>query len=188
DASDVEIADTDEQGHTSVPLDLSRAPDTTHGVQAVVDVSINDPSGRAAHASATVKVRPEGNLIGIRPLFDGAIDANSEAGFDIIAVDADGKPVTVKAELRLVRERPNWRLVMRGQLARYETIWQDEPLETQDVTLAAGTPLHYAKRLGFGRYRLEVREASGLAATSVRFRSGWVASESPDVPDKVDVS
>ena len=37
------------------------------------------------------------------------------------------------ARLRLVRERPDWRLVMRGSLARYETVWHDEPLETADI-------------------------------------------------------
>jgi uncharacterized protein YfaS (alpha-2-macroglobulin family) len=33
-----------------------------------------------------------------------------------------------------------------------------------------------------------VTEANGLGAASIRFRAGWVASDSPDTPDKVDVS
>ena len=35
---------------------------------------------------------------------------------------------------------------------------------------------------------IEVLEDGGMAATSMRFRSGWVSSDSPDVPDQVDVS
>jgi uncharacterized protein YfaS (alpha-2-macroglobulin family) len=116
------------------------------------------------------------------------VDAASEAAFDIAAVAPDGLRTAMKARLRLVRERPDWRVVMRGNLARYETVWKDAPLETQDIVIPADGLFHFAKRLDFGRYRIEVAQADGLAATSYRFRSGWTASDSPDVPDRVDVS
>ena len=150
---------------------------------------INDPSGHGSRAQTDIKLRPAGRLIGIKPLFKGrAVDAGTEAGFDVAAVDPDGKRVAMAAKLRLVRERPDWRLVMRGNLARYETVWRDEPLRTLDVQIPADAPLHVAQKLDFGRYRIEVLEAGGLAATSLRFRAGWVSSDSPDVPDQVDVS
>ena len=87
-----------------------------------------------------------------------------------------------------MRERPDWRLVMNGSLARYETVWRDEPLETTNVAIPADAPYHLARKLDFGRYRIEALEDGGMAATSMRFRSGWVSSDSPDVPDQVDVS
>jgi uncharacterized protein YfaS (alpha-2-macroglobulin family) len=134
-------------------------------------------------------VRPAGHLIGIKPAFaDDAVDAGTEAAFDVLAVSPDGTRAALKAKLRLVRERPDWRLVMNGSLARYETVWRDEPLETRAVDIPADAPLHIARTLDFGRYRLEVLEDGGMAATSMRFRSGWVSSDNPDVPDQVDVS
>ena len=144
--------------------------------------------GRASHTQVTIPVRPVAGFIGIKPGFDAAIDAGGEAGFDIAAVDRDGKRVAMAAKLRLVRERPDWRLVMRGSLARYETVYRDEPIVAQDVAIPLQGTLHFAQRLDFGRYRLEVLEKGGLAASSVHFRAGWVASDSPDTPDKVDVS
>ena len=110
------------------------------------------------------------------------------SGFDLIAVGPDGARVAMAAKLRLVRERPDWRLVMNGSLARYETVWRDEPLETTGVAIPVDAPYHVARKLDFGRYRIEVLEDGGMAATSMRFRSGWVSSDSPDVPDQVDVS
>jgi uncharacterized protein YfaS (alpha-2-macroglobulin family) len=95
-------------------------------------------------------------------------------------------PATLR--VRLVRERPTWRVVLRENLARYETVWRDEPVDSTEVQVAPGRPARFARSLGFGRYRLEVTDPTGLAITSVRFRSGWAASESPDVPDKVDVA
>ena len=106
----------------------------------------------------------------------------------MIAVGPDGARVAMPAKLRLVRERPDWRLVMHGSLARYETVWRDEPLETASVAISADAPLHVARRLDFGRYRIELLEDNGMAASSMRFRAGWVSSASPDVPDQVDVS
>ena len=50
---------------------VKKAPDSTRPVRADVDVSVDDPSGRAAHAHASVPVRAAGTLIGIKPAFDG---------------------------------------------------------------------------------------------------------------------
>ena len=189
DAKDLPVPDTDAQGHATLAVALQRAPDTTHPLKASVTVGINDPSGHAALAGTEIPVRPAGPLIGIRPAFtDGAVDAGAEAAFDLVAVGPDGARVAAAAKLRLVRERPDWRLVMRGSLARYETVWRDEPLETTAIAIPADAPFHVAKKLDFGRYRIEALEDGGMAATSVRFRAGWVASDSPDVPDQVDVS
>ena len=189
DTRDIDLPATDAQGHTTLRVDLPRVPDTTQALKAVIGVTVNDPSGHGSRATVEVPVRPSGNLIGIKPAFAGnAVDAGAEAAFDIAAVNPDGVRIGMKVRLRLVRERPDWRLVMRGSLARYETVWRDEPLQTADVTIPADAPLRFARKLDFGRYRIEVSEAGGIAATSMRFRSGWVSSDSPDVPDQVDVS
>jgi uncharacterized protein YfaS (alpha-2-macroglobulin family) len=188
-SSEIEIPDTDGAGKSSVTLSLARAPDTTQALKAEVAVDVNDPGGRASRAVATIPVRGANPFIGIKPLFaDNAVDAASEAAFDVVAVQPDGTPTAMKAKLRLVRERPDWRVVMRGSVARYETVWRDEPLETREVEIPASGALRFAKKLDFGRYRIEVAQDGGMAATSYRFRSGWVSSDTPDVPDRVDVS
>ncbi len=134
DAQDLTLPDTDEQGHTTLAIAVPRAPDTTHALKASITVGVNDPSGHASLATTEIPVRPAGNLIGIKPAFAGdAVDAGTEAAFDIAAVNPDGTRTALKAKLRLVRERPDWRLVMHGSLARYETVWRDEPLETRAI-------------------------------------------------------
>ncbi len=189
DSRELEMPDTDADGHTTLPVTIDKAPDVTRPVKAEIDVEVDDPSGRASRTSVSVPVRPPGLSIGIKPLFpDDAVDAQTEAGFDIAAVTPDGSRAALTAKLRLVRERPDWRMVMRGSLARYETVWKDEPMETRDIAISDGQPLRFTKRLDFGRYRIEVAQAGGMAITSYRFRSGWASSDSPDVPDRVDVS
>ena len=189
DTLELEMPDTDAQGHTTLPVTIGKAPDATRPVKAEINVEVDDPSGRASRASVTIPVRPSGPSIGIKPLFpDDAVDAQTEAAFDVAAVKADGTRIPMAAKLRLVRERPDWRMVIRGSLASYETVWKDEPLETRDIAIPEGQPFHFAKRLDFGRYRIEVAQTDGMAVTSYRFRSGWASSDSPDVPDRIDVS
>ena len=185
---EIDLPVTDAQGRAMLPILLRRAPDTTRPLRAELEVSVDDPSGRAAQARTSIPVRPAGNLIGIKPAFPDSIDAGAEAAFEVAAVSPGGVRAAMSARLRLVRERPDWRLVVRGSLARYQTVWRDEPLETADIAIPRDGAYRFAKRLDFGRYRLEVTETGGLAATSVRFRAGWVASDNPDTPDKVDVS
>jgi len=189
DSQSIDLPATDAQGRTTLAIRLPRAPDTSFALKAAIEATIDDPSGHGSRAATEVPVRPGGNLIGIKPGFAGyAVDASAEAAFEIAAVNPDGQRVALHGKLRLVRERPDWRLVTRGSLARYETVWRDEPLQTLDVAIPADAPARFAQRLEFGRYRIEVTEAGGMAGTSVRFRAGWVSSDSPDVPDMVDVS
>ena len=188
-ARQIELPETDPEGRTTLAINIARLPDTTFALKAELDIAVNDPAGRASRTTASIPVRPDGPLIGLKPLFpDNAVDAQAEAGFDIAAVGPDGARMALGARLRLVRERPDWRMVTRGYVARYETVWRDEPLETQEIAIPAGAPFRFARKLDFGRYRIEVAQVGGMAVTSYRFRAGWAASENPDVPDRVDVS
>ncbi|MGG5817500.1 alpha-2-macroglobulin family protein [Falsiroseomonas sp. HW251] len=189
DLQSFEIAETDEQGRSTLTLNLPSAPDTTRPVKAEVSVLMEEPGGRASGTRFSLPVRARGTLLAIRPGFQGdAVDANAEAGFDIAAVNPDGQAIAATLRLRLVRERPDWRIVLRERVARYETVWRDEPVDSTDIRVAPNAPATFARRLPFGRYRIEVTEPNGLAIASYRFRSGWAGAESPEVPDRVDLA
>jgi uncharacterized protein YfaS (alpha-2-macroglobulin family) len=188
---DVVLPPTDAAGATTAPIVLPRAPDTTRPLRATLSVAVTEPGGRPSRAQASFPVRLPGLLVGIRPLFTGgAIPANTEAAFEIAAFDAEGRPVSAAGlTLRLVRERPDWRMVIRERLARYETVWRDEPREATTISVTAGTPARFAATLDWGRWRLEVADPNSLAATSVRFRAGFVpAAGAGDTPDLLDVA
>lgn len=193
DAQQIEIAALDPEGKGRLTLALDKAPDTTRPLRGDLTVSIDEPGGRATRTTLVVPVQAQERLIGVKPAFtDDAIDADAEAGFEIVALNAQQQRAQANLRLRLVRERPSWRLVMRGSLARYETVWTDEAVDSTELRAGVNTPGRYSHRLPFGRYRLEVTEpggpGGGLALTSYRFRSGWAPSQNAEVPDKVDVS
>ena len=183
------MEETDAQGRTTLTLDLPRAPDTTRPVRGEVAVMLEEPGGRISATRFTVPVRAGGTLLAIRPAFQGdAVDANAEAAFEVAAVNPEGAAITANLRLRLVRERPDWRIVLRERVARYETVWRDEPVDSTDLRTAPDAPARFARTLPFGRYRIEVAEPNGMAVASYRFRSGWAGAESPEVPDRVDLA
>ncbi|WP_170985160.1 alpha-2-macroglobulin [Roseomonas sp. AR75] len=184
-----EVPETDAQGRTTLTLNLPRAPDSTRPVKAEVAVTLEEPGGRGSGTRFSLPVRAPNTLLAIRPAFQGgAVDANAEAAFDIAAVSPTGQAVAATLRLRLVRERPDWRIVLRERVARYETVWRDEPVDSTDIQVAPGRPGRFARMLPFGRYRIEVTQPNGMAIASYRFRSGWAGGETAEVPDRVDLA
>ena len=184
-----DVPETDAEGKATLALLLPQAPDTTRPLRADVSVLMSEPGGRTSGTRLSLPVRARGTLLAIRPAFEGgAVNDGAEAAFDIAAVNPDGVATAGTLRLRLVRERPDWRIVMRERLARYETVWRDEPVDSTDVQVAPGQPARFARSLPFGRYRLEVTEPNGLGIASYRFRAGWAQAESAEVPDRVDVA
>ena len=114
-------------------------------------VAVNDPSGRAVarRSHDHPRRRPAGILIGIKPLFrPGHRRGRRRPGSKSRPYrPRRGPRGHARARLRLVRERPDWRMVdARGSLARYETVWKDEPLETADVAIPGDpAPCAYAQ-------------------------------------------
>ncbi|MGG5886565.1 alpha-2-macroglobulin family protein [Falsiroseomonas sp. HC035] len=189
DLESFEIPETDAEGRATLSLLLPQAPDTTKPLRADVAVLIAEPGGRTSGTRLSLPVRARGTLLAIRPAFEGgAVNDGAEAAFEIAAVNPAGEAIAANLRLRLVRERPDWRIVMRERLARYETVWRDEPVDSAEVEVAPGRPARFARNLGFGRYRLEVTEPNGLAIASIRFRAGWAQAEAAEVPDRVDVA
>ncbi|HTW25888.1 MAG TPA: alpha-2-macroglobulin [Acetobacteraceae bacterium] len=188
--SEVTLATTDAAGATTLPVNLATLPDVSGALQAKLEATINDPAGRSVAATAQLPIRPAAPMIGIAEDFSGdSVNANTPAGFRLIAVAPDGKRVAMPVQLRLVRQVPDWRLAVKAGQARYETVWRDEPVDARSITLPAdGAPYAYTETLPFGRYRLQVLQATGgLAASSVIFYSGWATSDNPDVPPRVSV-
>ncbi len=190
DTSNFDLAETDAQGKTTLPIDLTHLPDATQALQAEVTATINDPAGRPVSATTTIPIRPVAPLIGIKSsLPAGAVDPGQQTGFDIVAVDPQGARIAMPVRYTLVRQTPDWRLVVHQGVAGYETVWRDEPVASGADEIKPDVALHLGWRLGFGRYKLQlVQTGRGLAAASTVFDVGWGGSGNPDAPPRVKVS
>lgn len=184
------IPETNAQGDTSIPLDLTNPPDTTHPLAAKLDVSINDPSGRAVDAAITLPVTPDKPLIGIKENFaDGTVANQATPGFSLAAVAPSGKAVPMTVTVELVRQETEWHIYFNGSMPRWAVTHINRPVESRTITLAGDKPTVFtAPVLDWGRYRLRVVEAKGgFAASSVIFYAGFATTANPAEPQRLSV-
>ncbi|WP_414040983.1 alpha-2-macroglobulin family protein [Acidithiobacillus sp. M4-SHS-6] len=184
------LPETDATGHTQVPINLQKLPDSTRFLEAHVAVSINEPSGRPVSSAIVLPIIPDHPLIGIASDFkNDTVAAGKTPEFHLVALAPDGKASAMPVQIQLVRQSSQWNISMHHGVASWGYSYIDHPVLTKNITLPAGQA--YALRLpvlDYGRYRLRVTEAhGGLAASSVIFYSGWQTSANPGVPQRVSV-
>ncbi len=184
------VDQTDADGHSKLSGTIEKAPDSTRPLRATIKVSIFEPGGRSTDTDISLPVRTKPLFIGLHERFrDNRIEEDTEAAFDIAAVDAEGKPVTREGlRYALVREESEYHWYRSDRQYRYERTTYDIPVTEGTVSATADQPGEFKYRLPWGYYRLTVTDAESGAASSVRFSSGCRGDLSEDRPDKGEVS
>lgn len=185
------VPDTDTEGQTVVALELGTLPDTTRPLLAATRVSLFDSGGRPVNRELAILVRVRPFELGLRPLFAGAAVAQgAEAAFDAIALGPDGAPLGGRAvSYEWIQEYHDYQWYLAGEEWRYDVTITETVVARGEVTLDAGGAARLARPFDWGRYRLEVYDASGGSAASLRFRAGWwMADSPPDTPDALEIT
>ncbi|MCS0504340.1 alpha-2-macroglobulin family protein [Ancylobacter mangrovi] len=178
---------TDPTGKASLTVALPSLPATARPLEAEIFVGLDEGGGRSVRRSLVLPVRSAGVELGVKPLFgpDGPGE-NAQAGFEVQAFDADGKPVA--------RPGATWalyRVETRYQWYRTGSSWDFEPVQaTRKVAdgtldLKADAPARLSLPVEWGRYRLEV--ADGALGTVMPFQAGWGGGATADAPDRLEV-
>ncbi|HXP02873.1 MAG TPA: alpha-2-macroglobulin [Stellaceae bacterium] len=191
DRKDLDAPVTDDQGKSSLTINLSDLPDLTKPLAATIEVDVFEPSGRPITATLTRPIRLRPLTIGLRSSAgDDAVPEGAPASVDIIALDNAGKRVAA-AGLRWELLRETWRYDWYSEngMWRHRTQVRDVPIDSGAIDIAAGSAASLSKTLPEGRYRWEVTDSATGAQSSLRFHVGWyVEAELPDVPDKLSVT
>lgn len=177
---------TGEDGSFSAPLTL---PPGDTARQITVSMQVSEGAGRPVERSETRTIMPDGPVVGIRALFEGdTVPTDTEARFEVIAVDPGGEAVALPLRWVLTRLDTDYVWYRAGDRWNWETVTHRRRVASGDVTSAADLPATIAVTQPWGRYELMVERgdatASGQGAAAVTFWSGWAAAgagtESPD--------
>jgi uncharacterized protein YfaS (alpha-2-macroglobulin family) len=179
----------DENGHAVIEVAAPELPATTRRLDAVVTLRMREGSGRAVERSLTLPVRPETDMIGIKPEFEGELPQDTLASFNVIAVspDDDRKPMA-GLRWRLLSVERDYQWYRDGSAWKYEPVLSTKKVQEGrlDTTADGG---RISVPVGWGRYRLEVESADAAAISSVEFDAGWyVAATSTETPDGLEVA
>jgi alpha-2-macroglobulin len=184
------VPETDATGVTEATGTVGELADTTLPLKASVTISIHEPGGRTTDKNVEIPVRTHDVLIGIRPDFDGGeVAENARAGFEIVAVGADGKRTALGGlTYSWVREDTTYQWYQKEGSWKYEAITRDRLITSGKLDVGAGAPARLAQNLPYGTYRLTLTDPKSGTASSYRFYSGWAASSAGDRPDRIPVA
>ncbi|WP_289040747.1 alpha-2-macroglobulin family protein [uncultured Aliiroseovarius sp.] len=181
-------ATTDTDGFATVAVDI---PDqsASQPLELRVTARVKEGSGRPVERQVTAPVLPDRPMIGIKPLFDGVIGENTQAPFELIALNPDltAADVPVRWTINKLRTRYEW--------YRLNDRWKWEPTTTRtriatgEATLGTA-PVRVATQVEWGQHEIVV-EAIGddYAVASNDFYAGWYAPASADdTPDLLEAS
>ncbi|WP_411851799.1 alpha-2-macroglobulin family protein [Stenotrophomonas sp. LGBM10] len=147
----------------------------TAPVAVVVSGSVYETGGRTVTRTLKRVMWPAPVLVGVRPLFkpeDGA-DANSNARFQLMRVDAAGKAQPAKGlKATLVRELRDYHWSFNDNRWDYDFTRRFENKETRTLDAGtAATTVDFA--VEWGEYRLDVFDPATGLTSRYPFRAGW---------------
>ncbi|KAA6186287.1 alpha-2-macroglobulin [Thiohalocapsa marina] len=191
--------ETDDSGHARVGLVLPDMALPSRPLQAAIDIRVLDGGGRPVERALTLPLADRRPRIGIRPLFDGAVEEGGNAGFQVVALGPDGQPMALPGlrwTLSRVQTSYQW----------YQTDgdWRFQPIVSRQrvasgaldaiADLGASDANRIEARVDWGGYELlvsagEAAADGALVPASVGFEAGWyVAPKAFDTPDVLKVS
>lgn len=193
-----EVLDTqfDAQGRIEAALELpEEAAKAKTPVRVTIAGSVHESGGRPVNRTLQRVLWPAPALVGVHPLFDpdDGADANANARFELVRVDAAGKPQPVQGlKVTLVRELRDyhWRFDDDGGWD-YDFTRRFETVETR--TLDAGTTAtRFDVPVEWGEYRIDVLDPGTGLTMRYPFRAGWSWGDDnrgPDArPDRVKLA
>ena len=178
-------------GTARVALDLPPLGPVSRPVEMTATLRASDGSGRPVERSLTRPVLPAAPLIGVKPLFDGAVDEGGTASLEVVAVDPRLVPTDLgPLDWTLSRVDTSYLWYEINGTWTYEPVTRRERVASGSVILTAAAPARLDLPVGWGRYDFEIAATDGrYIATSLGFSAGWAAAgATPDTPDRLDVS
>jgi uncharacterized protein YfaS (alpha-2-macroglobulin family) len=179
-----------DDGKATFPVSVEQLPSTTQLVNAKVTVRMRETGGRAVERSLTLNIRPQGEMIGIRPDFT-QVPQGGTAKFSLIAVDPSGKRAALPgAAWSLVKVETNYQWYRSGNSWNYEPVTFTKAVANGAIDIAADKEATVSLPVDWGRYRLEVASPDPDGpATSYEFDAGWyVEASSTETPDGLEIA
>ena len=177
------------EGHAVATGKLDVVPPPNVALKATVTAGLREPGGRVTSDVVALPSRDGKSMVGIRPRFkDAQVREGDEAGFEIVAVDNDGKTLAGRLHWTLIEQVHHYDWYLSGGRWNFHRTDTDKAIDSGDFDAVADRPAVLVRKFGWGDYRLVV-EGADKALASFAFRSGWAATDgAADTPDKVEVT
>ena len=180
---------TDADGKAQFGIEFPELQPNFRPMSALIAVRVSEGSGRPVERKITQAIAPSGPVIGIKPNFDGTLSENSEATFNLIALDDRQVKTDMPVHWTISRVRTRY------QWYQYGGSWNWEPITTRTIVAEGSAdlgndPVTVTAPVEWGRYEIKVERAGGdYVAASDDFYAGWYGSaDASSTPDLLELS
>lgn len=187
----LESGETDAEGKAEIWADLPEAGfEAGRPLLASFTLRAKEGSGRPVERVISRLAMPPQPVIGVKPLFaEGSVAEGAEAGFEVLALGSDLKPVPMEVHWVVNRVETRYQWYALDGSWNWEPISSRERIAEGSGRLDGANPLRLSAATTWGDYEIVVEELNGTAATSLAFSAGWYAPA--DVlasPDRLQLS
>ena len=176
-AKDIIDEKFDAKGLYAQDVDLpSEAAAAKAPVAIVVSGSVYETGGRTVTRTLKRTLWPANALVAVRPLFDDKDGAspNSNASFEIIRVDRNGKRVPAAGlKVNLVREHRDYRWTWNDNAWGYDFTSRFDDITSKSVDVSASSSAKVDFPVEWGGYRVEVLDPQTGLTSRYPFQAGW---------------
>lgn len=160
-----------------------------------ISATLHETGGRSITRTLDVPFWPAPALVGIRPLFSkDTTETNTDAAFELVRLDADGKPQAGSQTLAvtLVREEREyfWEYNAAEGWQRRD-LTNEYPILQQKITLDAKAQAKVSFPVQYGHYRLEVEDPETGLKSAYAFHAGWDWEQAENTavrPDQIELA
>ena len=192
---------TDAAGQASLPLELPVLPAGSRPNIAKVEVRVLEGGGRPVERTLERPIADTQARLGLKPLFEGAVDEGGKAAFEVIAIAPNGQRLAQRGlRWTLSRVTTHFQWFQSDGRWDYEPVSRRERVASGDLDLGTGAPARIEAPVAWGGYELAVASApaakagptgsgTGPVPVSLAFEAGWyLAPKAIDTPDLLKVS
>ncbi|CUH64643.1 hypothetical protein TG4357_01410 [Thalassovita gelatinovora] len=181
--------DTDAQGVAVLPVSLPAMETADRPLEAHIQVSLSEGSGRPVERRLTRALAPAKPIIGIKQMFDGVVPEGSEAQLQVIALGPDLKQIDMPVRWTLNRVSHRYQWYQQWGSWNWEPIITRKPIASGEARLS-DIPLVLSAPVDWGNYELVVERQGGeYVSASSSFYAGWYApADTSTTPDTLELS
>ncbi len=195
DASDADVVGmpvgrTDGAGRFDARIDLPPGfQSAARPWEATLVLSVREGAGRPVERRVARILAPGRSAPGIRPDFEGgSVGEGATAGFRIVTLGGDLRPVTGDVEWVLNRVQTDYQWFAVSGDWSWEPVTRRSRMDGGTLTTTAEGPAALSVPVDWGSYELVVRTPDG-AESSITFDAGWgAAGAGSDTPDRLRVT
>lgn len=183
------VDDTDAQGDTRVTGTVPGNLSLNQYARANIHVAVREPGGRTTDERVVIPVSRAPFAIGIRPQFQYSAPNNGKAGFEVIAVGPDGKPIAAKKlKWQLVKYDLSWDWYDSGRGWRYQRSTHPKVVASGVLDVGTDKPTVLSTPVRWGEYYVAISDDATDVLTEYGFYAGWYGEQGVDRPDRLKLA